>query len=245
MTRYFLYLAILGTILGSVPAIQATTSHSVSFAEAQKVRENEGGGWSGNGGGDAHAQDNTWFLGDKKVRYCIEAHDSYPLNKTQLEEMVEKGINQWITFFRKYNIGLPSQDNRLGAHTLPMALNFIYEDCKDETDLTFLFGLQNDVIRTYQALKSEDGIGLAIRRSFNHKTYWNPGYIWIDNFSSSHAKIKHLVLHELRHVFGLRHNSVHVMNENIGLKLKSDKFSESYFGSIESEYWPYSFPIMS
>ncbi|SMF32334.1 hypothetical protein [Pseudobacteriovorax antillogorgiicola] len=207
--------------------------------DLNRLAEQEGGGWSGNGGGSL-AQDNIWFLGsDRTVRYCIERAPQYPISRLRLRVMVRKSIDQWLGFLNRYHLGQAQIDRLISLNAPAMTLKFEQEACQETTDLVFLFGVSNQLIDSYRYLQSEDGLGLAIRRSYNHETRWNPGYIWIDSFSTQAEKVHHLLLHELGHVFGLKHDSVFVMGNHIDARLRSDYFDGPYFGRIESEAWPF------
>ena len=208
--------------------------------------------FSGGGGDLNHTADNVWFMGKKKVHYCISKADSYPLSTQDLETLVKESIGQWVSFFKKYEINskglfLPKRpEATLIAEVVPtLSTEFKYQGACEQEDnnsekLHLYFGIANKYIEAYKHFSTENALGLAIRASFNHKTLRNGGYIWVDHFSNDVKRIKHMLLHELGHMFGMPHDSVFVMNEDIAYELKNtDHFNSDYFGSIESPSWVY------
>jgi len=208
-----------------------------------------GGGWIGNGGDFYQTSQNIWFLGSETINYCIESSQDYPLSEDELRSLVEESIADWQTFFKKY--GLDSQKiagnfkrprlnllNFVDGKNRGINLNFKF-NCKNEK-LKFFFGKENKLITTYKKLATEHPFGLAIRKSYNHKSFENLGVVWIANFSDKRNKIKHTLLHELGHIFGMQHNTVFVMEENLAEFLSKDtKFLSNFLGQIETDSWWY------
>jgi hypothetical protein len=211
-------------------------------------------GWSGNGGDFNNESDNIWFVGEKAVRYCILSDENYPLNKSQLQVLVKETIDEWKTFFTRYKLQ-NSSVNGAGESGLQfpdrverkLSLEFNEFSC-DISDIEktpkesihFLFGVSNKILSTYKNLATEHALGIALRQKYNHKTYRNGGLVWLGNFSPERNKIKHLLLHEMGHVFGMKHNSVFVMDEHVADQVQNKEiFLESFFGKIESDSWRY------
>ena len=210
---------------------------ALEFPFGNETYAQGGGGWSGNGG-DTLSQDNTWFIGDKEIRYCIRVSDDFALDKARVETLVDKAIAEWQQFFANYSIG-SFESLRFQGFTMEMSQKFKALSCEQGVDLEFLFGVSNPAIDMYQKIHAEDQLGLALRREYNYKNYWNPGYVWIADFSGEEDKVYHLLLHELGHVFGMKHNSVFVMSEHTSTFLEHRDFKKEYMGRIESPNWPY------
>jgi hypothetical protein len=215
-----------------------------------------GGGWSGSGGDTSYFKDNVWFLNQgETVPYCLWRSTDYPYSYQELSSLVKESFKNWTSFFNSYGISkkeltLP----RPGRNPLTlgrMAMNFKETGpCSSEAmlpkGLMFVFGKTNNIhIKRYNQYGAENALGLAIRnKHYNHETYTNPGYIWISSSSvlKEREKLKHLLLHELGHVFGMEHDSVFVMNTDIVSQLKNEKISDNRFiGKIETPSWPYDF----
>ena len=221
-----------------------------NFASLSDPDDEIGGGWIGNGGDYHQSSQNIWFLGNKTIRFCIESSQDYPLSESELKDLVQESIGDWKSFFAKYGLdnnkivgGFPRpRFNRfsfMDGKNRGLNLNFRYGNCGNEK-LKFFFGKENKLITTYKKIATEHPFGLALRKSYNHKTFSNQGLIWIANFSSNVEKIKHTLLHELGHIFGMKHNSVFVMEENLGEFLsKGSKLHSNFLGQIETDSWWY------
>ena len=207
------------------------------------------GNWSGNGGGD-QTSDNVWYLGPQAVEYCIVRDPAYPLTEGELVPMVAASLNDWKHFFQRY--GLDKKRFGTGPQKfhdgLPREMSLTFtpavcpdpESAVDEKKLVFLFGGSNAVVDLYKQLYDEGSAGVAIRKSYDHTTYRNGGFIWLDDFSTNPDAIRHMLLHEIGHVFGMPHDSVFVMSSNVRLYTQSHEiFSEGLLGSIETPSWPY------
>jgi hypothetical protein len=209
---------------------------------AEKLAVEDSGGWSGNGGGPNRVQDNVWFLGDEPVRYCIQRDAAYPLTYTDLQSMTRRSIQAWQQFFQQYQIG-PAQATTAALQNLQlhMSFQFVEVNCA-QAELEIYFGLENESIRLYREMNESDGLGLALRRSYDHKEHRQQGYIWIQNFTQDPRKIEHILLHELGHVFGMKHDTVFVMDRRVALwlqKVNADDPAMRFMARIEADFWPF------
>lgn len=204
-------------------------------------------GWSGNGGDGKITGDNIWNLGQAVVPYCINVAPDFPLQKDELSQLVKESFEEWIQFFNKYDLNskhlifkTPETQGFLPSVSLDFSLQGSCGDVLLTHQVQFLFGIKNDIIKSYtQFSDAELKFGAAIRPNYNHKTYRNGGYIWISNFSSDRNKMKHIILHEIGHILGIKHDLVFVMDESIGDMLTSNLYSSEDFGHIEHSSWPF------
>jgi hypothetical protein len=212
------------------------------------------GGWTGNGGGFGEVSNNIWFIGQTEIPYCIQTSPDYPFSKKNVEEVIIKSLTKWKNFFKKYDllknklVGDYEFDKLnnikfLDGKNRGINFNFVKkEKCESQSgnELQFLFGLENEVITNYKKFSMDHPFGLAVRESYNHADFTHKGIVWIDKFTKDEKELKHIVLHELGHVFGMKHNSVYVMDEKVAeLLTKNRKFQSSYLGNIESDSWIY------
>jgi len=216
-----------------------------------------GGGWSGSGGDTNLFKDNAWFLkGREAIPYCIWRNPDFNFSFEDLSSLVKESFDDWKIFFDKYKIserGLTfrSHPGRFGGVTQGRALGLNFKNegvCPSDkalpNGLMFVFGkTENSHIKMFNKYGTENALGFAIRnKDYDHKAYKNPGYIWISNLFKEKGKLKHMLLHELGHVFGMTHDSVFVMDSDVASLLKKENISSNRFiGKIESPSWPYDF----
>lgn len=213
-------------------------------------------GWSGNGGDHSQDQDNIWFLGQDPVSYCVQRSEDYPLDQGQAGALVRESLNDWVTFFKKYQmdtfqLGTGADYSGIfpDKQARGISLQFVEsQNCPDiirnfdnyPQVVLFSFGIQNQIVQRYKNNADKNAMGLAVRRDYDHKIYRTGGVIWIDNFTTQKERIKHLLLHEIGHMLGVKHNTVFVMDEFIADELvASDSLYTDYFGRIESPLWKY------
>ncbi|MDQ3235501.1 MAG: hypothetical protein M3Q07_27135 [Pseudobdellovibrionaceae bacterium] len=81
-----------------------------------------------------------------------------------------------------------------------------------------------------------------MRTAYDHKQHRHQGFVWIPAFDQDVRKIEHMLLHELGHVFGMKHDTVFVMDRDIALMLKSLAAGDpalSFLTRIEAGFWPF------
>ncbi|WP_141730740.1 hypothetical protein [Oligoflexus tunisiensis] len=215
----------------------------VLYARAAPAGKPDSGGWSGNGGGLYQVNDNVWYLGSEAIRYCVRVGEGFPLPAADVEEMIRRGFRTWQQFFSRYQIGSPSTLNGLLPGYFPhMTLVSREVACADKPELEFYIGLDNEELRLYRSLNESDGYGLALRRSYDHARHRQQGYVWIPAFSQDARKIEHMLLHELGHIFGMKHDTVFVMDRHVALTLKKITNADAayaFLGKVEADFWPF------
>lgn len=184
-------------------------------------------------------QDNVWFLGEQPVSYCIQRHPKYPFSETELASIVDEGIAHWLAFFKKYNMDQAQYKNFADGIPRGLSLQFQRQESCAKASLQFLFGVTNALVQFHRPDESH-ALGVAIRGSYDFTHYRNPGVIWIQNFSSDRRKVLHIVLHELGHIFGMRHDTVWVMDSDVANILRDKRTGrDPAIGMIESPAWKY------
>jgi hypothetical protein len=215
----------------------------VLFAKTSPVEKPDSGGWSGNGGGLYQVNDNVWYLGPDAIRYCVRVGEDFPVPAAGVREMIQRSFQTWQQFFTRYQIGyppvLPAQLVAVFPH---MTLTSREVGCMENPELEFYIGLDNEELRLYRSLNESDGYGLALRRAYDHQKHRQRGYVWIPAFTQDPRKIEHMLLHELGHVFGMKHDTVFVMDRFVALAIKGLTASEpayAFLGRVEADFWPY------
>jgi len=201
-------------------------------------------GSSAHGGDLDLDQNNIWFLGSDPIEYCVESVSDYPFHD-ELDGLIEEAVDKWKTLFQKYEISNKSFSGFKDGQVRKMTLAFKkVETCdpdpkKRQRQIRFLFGKMDALVK--QFLTDGNGsLGAAVRYSYDHKTYRTGGTVWLKNWTARRDHIMHMLVHELGHVFGMKHDSVWVMEAKIAQRLVHPLEQEnSAYGNIESPDWPF------
>ena len=182
-------------------------------------------------------EDNIWFLGKKTVEYCVFKSPSFPLSSHELNDLVSDGLEKWKQFFIKYGFDKIEFEGLKNSTDGKISLSFkrVQNCLNPKKQLVLLFGDQKDL------QKENFGgyvLGFSKRNEYSHDDYRTGGIVWISNGLTEKPRISHIVLHELGHVFGMKHDSVFVMDNFVASRLLS--VDDPYFGNIESAHWKYS-----
>jgi hypothetical protein len=229
------------------------------------------GGWTGVGGGlSSYDQENIWFIGDEAIPYCIIRSKKAP-PKASLNIMIQRNAEKWRSFFSRYEldqINLGKDNYRRFPDKIPRKLslhfeestscdsiekfcdtdNFNEEQCNQSLRHTVLFlvGKKNKVVEKFIEMNGP-GIGAAIRTEYNHLTYRSGGIVWVENpidFNQwGWSQYSHILLHEMGHVLGMKHDSCWVMATKIASIIKNSTFATNFLEKVESANWPFSFKI--
>lgn len=217
-------------------------------------------GWSSNGGNNSLDKDNIWFFGQEPIPYCIMTSSSAP-PKGAVQMMIQQSNQKWKSFFAKYKIAdseLPTFAN--GTKSKPTLELKLESNCTEievacgsqKTDVNkceqlladkilFLIGSPNQVVKNYLQINGS-AMGAAIRTEFNNKTNRSGGIVWISSANSSSWDVNsHMILHEMGHIYGMKHDSTWVMAENVAKLLNQTFYSFGGLGMIEAPNWPYSY----
>lgn len=204
-------------------------------------------GWSTNGADYLREQNNPWFLGTDPVHYCLHQDPRDPMPASELSEIVADSFRLWKDFFKKYGFDLTalgdarSQGQFLDGKVRRLSIDFReVPSCEAQRgDLEIFVGAKNTYIERAIDQGVHRGAGLAIRDEYNHENFRNGGYIWVATFPGQRLKLQHMLMHEIGHVLGMKHNSVHVMDEEIANRLTDDRRRPQELGVIESSRWKY------
>lgn len=225
-----------------------------------------GGGWSGNGGGSASTYDfnNMWFLGAEPVPYCmIVGKGSFP-SRDALHMMIKQSAQKWGEFFNRYDLkkGISEISKEQFPDKLERSLSLQFTPSSDCTDVEkfcspeqtnpdachqalsqkvlFLFGKPNTVVENFLKMNAKTD-GASIRTDYNHKTYRSGGIVWINQLKvTGWSQYFHMILHEMGHVFGMKHDSCWVMAKDV-TDFLNGWTGLGGLGQIEAPNWPYSF----
>lgn len=187
------------------------------------------GSVSSGGGKLIGTEYNPWFLENTAtVQYCINIDPSaFKPSRTETTKAVEFAIKKWQSTFQEamitdpfYRPGeiAPFDNIRLATQ------RFIEVECsEDNLDLKFQFGSLTDA-QKLQIPDYKSYVGVAVRSEYDIKRLRASGFIYIAADTGQHrpsvkdfaidpwsaadnAILKTVLIHELGHVFGLRHES--------------------------------------
>lgn len=202
------------------------------------------GGWVVGGGeimGDAV---NPWFLNNNpNVKYCVMINETnFGQSRARVEAITARGLNFWMRQFKEQESG--------GGEFVLNKLNFTQEECKPTTDLKFQFGTI-DLKQIVQLPDLDRKIAVSVRTDYDRVNLRGKGFIYISpelgplalhgpqiqpNAWSLNggSALQMVLIHELGHVFGLRHDVVSLMAEDyVEFLLNPEVFS--YFAQSDYE----------
>jgi hypothetical protein len=191
-------------------------------------------GGIGDGGGEqVTAETNPWRVGPAPLEYCIERAADFPQQKQELSKLVSESFRDWKAFFQKHQMDRPFTGNALDLPkvTLPLSAREV-QSCTDvKSQIRFLFGVTNSEVLRYKSRYANRVIGFAHRTNYNKATFQGSGVVWIAPHNSYEERtgpivntfpdwnwrpsLKHQLLHEIGHVFGMPHNSNWAMDSEV------------------------------
>ena len=197
-------------------------------------------GISTNGTSFVVDQNNVWNLGAAPVEYCVDTHRGFPLSRETTRRIVRESFDDWRKFFVKHGLDRMEFDQLPGGRALGLSLEFReVESCGESSErIRFVFGAITPEIS--KALEhQEHALGLTIRGDYDHESLRNGGIVWVRSSPISESAYKHLILHEVGHVFGMEHDSVYVMDSKTAENVSLRQRNQILLGQIESPTWPY------
>ena len=194
-----------------------------------------------NGSDFTSDNENVWFLGLEPIEYCIERSPQFRIPHDRAREIVREAFADWRAFFIKYGLDQLKFEGIAKGRSLGIAIDAkeVAACTKPATQVRFLFGV--DSLESLDARRSHpSALALSIRGAYDHTTFRNGGQLWFRNWLDwNETKLKHIVLHEIGHVFGMPHDSVYVMEKQAADFAALLASTDRTLGQIESPTWPY------
>lgn len=213
---------------------------------------------SGAHGADIEAdQNNVWFLGSDPIPFCITIEKGSGLEKDKMAALAIEAFRDWKAFFDRHQYtklkfddpnpivkgGVKFRDGNSRGLSLEEPRQI--DNClgpQRQLEIRFSKSAEAD-----WSLDSNHAFGAAIRGPYDHETYRTGGVVWISTSLQSTEERKHILLHELGHVFGMSHNSTYVMFDKVGnliQKLREtpdipSRQGRPQLGTIESPSWKF------
>lgn len=208
-------------------------------------------------GGDPD-RDNSWFLGDEPVTYCVEVAPGSLFEKTVYERTARAAFDDWKAFFLHYGYDEKTIGGPPWAFRFPdgkprrLSLDFqVAATCNDPVHQVRIVFSEKPPITPRFETPSGFRYGAVSRGPYDSDTYRTGGTVWVHSGkrprgpSLREESIKHILLHELGHVFGMRHNETWVMHafadeDTFGRKASMvGRSYDPYLGKIERPGWKF------
>jgi hypothetical protein len=156
----------------------------------------------------------SWFLVNhgesRQVNYCIQLASGFGVEIDAVDNSIQSAVKIWRDYIAK--------KKHQFVFSFPPSLNYIKEECDSDTDLTFYFGVRNELVDSY-ITPGHKLLGLAQRTNFDFAKNWGKGFIWIapssnlgKNGTNSFfpnwkvpSTLTGILAHEIGHVLGVEH----------------------------------------
>jgi hypothetical protein len=189
---------------------------------SQRQRPGFTGNGSSGGGEYLTYQENPWFIGPDPVTYCILKSDQVSISKEHASELIRKSLADWentISDLRPRPTGAEVLDGRPKTITT----SFVESDCDSATELVFNLGNMDQKVSAVLGDNAPITVAIAHQSSFDQSTGRAKGFIWLTpdegtqvykgpkyrdtKFWSYDPTFFNVILHELGHVFGFKHQA--------------------------------------
>lgn len=187
-----------------------------------------GGEITSSGGEFITTEHNPWFVGEKPVSYCIKSSSNFSVGESTLKKVVKDSIEDWVGTLKAFET-YPTYFSLPDGKEKNLSLVFNEETCQKDTELWFYFGDYNEDIKTILKTRSRYTAAFAGHKPIKDKNgRAEKAYIWLvpdkglnqylgpkktPRFWSEPNTLKAVLIHEMGHMFGLRHFDDGVMNE--------------------------------
>jgi hypothetical protein len=178
-----------------------------------------------------------WFdkrSGKSTVTACVEASPGFApnLNSSIISEIIKDSYHQWVRYLSekgelivRFRIDETYEDSKREKYSdvLVPQIN-VSPRCSGGEDLAIYLGGTNRRVQKYKS-RYQDPIAFAELESFDFKTRWGKGIVWVTDQASlfpgknfpnwDKDAFKAAMLHELGHVFGQKHIDQTIMTEDL------------------------------
>ena len=190
-------------------------------------------GTSGSGGNDLVPDGayDAWFTGNGTIRYCIEMSPKFGTELSFAEMQIEQAFLTWQDYIIRKKVNERTYYD--GSPALIAIVSAKMERCDGTEDLHFYLGSENEQV-TNEKKRYFNPDGLAKRESYDLKTGWGKGFIWIASagtiskeyespgsypvWTSRNKLLQALITHELGHVFGNGHAGGTIMDKQLSAR---------------------------
>ncbi len=202
-------------------------------------------GWTSGGGDLLRDSQNPWFIQNTQVvKYCVAVDEkNFGVKRSRISDFVLNALKYW----QKELGSLPSTQVS-GQYEFRLGTQIFNEvDCADEVDVRFQFGVLSKQQRKKLGPTNEI-VGVAVRTEYDQVNLKGKGFIYISpesgplklKLDNVHQTIWHLahgailyptLLHEIGHMFGVRHTSGN------GSGLMDERYLEAIVQDRRADLW--------
>lgn len=184
-------------------------------------------------GSDSNVESLAWYLGaGKTIHYCLESTEKFRAAGTEKEmrDAIEKTFTIWSKYIKIRQVDTAYFPKKLHSQlTYPDKLEWTKKACDKDADLTFYFGVDNELTRKARE-RFDDAMALTYIPKYNADESWQKGFVWIANPNEIHgvidgktisldwyeeSDVMNVLLHEWGHIFGNGHLQGTVMDSSL------------------------------
>ncbi len=218
------YRILTGAILfGST--IAGSAFAQAEFKESARYQATLQGTMDSGGAGITDIENATaWYIEKRPVRYCICRDDHFSIAIDQIEDIVKRTLETWISKIketRRNELWPNDPMNRLETR-------FQRHECSDNVDLRFFLGVRPPEIPN-KIFDDPNIFAYADSTSINKTNSWKKGYIYVRKMpgffdDDKDLRFSAIMLHEIGHIFGNSHIPETIMDKNILIMITDLKY---------------------
>lgn len=223
-------------------------------------------GWTSGGGGVLGTQDNPWFLSNEDpITYCINIDDETfsesQLTQEQWQQRINTAFEFWVHEFTyaKESFAAFLHEGLYEDAAIFINLDmtgFRYENsCQSTTDIVFQLGVADATQMAFMKERYGSVIAAAVRTSYDPINLRGQGFVYlspeqgplqpqVDGLTDHRWQpelqiFEKVLIHELGHVFGVRHLAQTIMDHEYVDKVVTKNSSLASLSVSETSFYDF------
>lgn len=235
MKRTFIVLALFAA--SSSSAFFNSQNFLNELRSAKKAKALKSGGMDGGGTGGLREEEGAaWFYQDKIPSYiktCVLRSPKFKASEDTVKEAIQNSFDTWRKYIQKADLYAPDENDDGSTTPYPEHMKILarikFEECSDQTELTFYFGLADSRVKEVLAgLRNPKGFAFRKYEDIDAVKGSSKGIVWIFDpqdtedfqddivFDWSKPELLQAILnHEIGHVMGVGHFDSTIMMEDL------------------------------